>query len=632
MVKMFHLFEQVFESINTIGLNGFTNFYLILQLIIFAILITAHYVFEARNIQAMKVVKEGLSNLDNTYQIKDLNREINKIFEKLKDDNAYKEQWARYYSRVKKENSIDEKIRVEPFFGYEVMHDSLGKRGMMDIGSGIHVSLGVLGTFIGLAIGLSGLNSVDPDILREGVTGLIQGMKTAFYTSVFGVVLSIVWIFIDSTITRGRNKKIDWHINQLHYFLNADDEEIFLNRLEKIQQQQTEQMKTLLTDALEKAMVPFVQTIERGNQEISQQLKEQNDTSAEHLNLMKNQTDDMTNKILEGVSTSMNESINEFSNVIKTSQESQSAMADLLENTVQQFNQVAESNSTLTNKTESMVSTFAELSEQMDATQRNYSSAQENLLNAVNDIGLVQSMMVEHTETQKEMITHQQSFMSKSDELVNQFVAFGERMAEVQNTMIETLVEKTDMVSKRFEDLSNELVVASTNQKAASEESAEFMERAKVAIAELVPLSESLTTTINGLSELADSIVEMKDMQEEMMPKLDSWNTALVEDMQNFMSMTSQHLTDIRQQAYHSKEQWESAAKHFESIKSELNNTMISFKDNMNQGVSETFKLFDEELREAVIHFKTMGEQYRNSVEYLTDYVTQIDEKVEQRV
>lgn len=629
---MFDLFERIFSWINTIGLEGFTNFYLVSQVIIFGILIIAHYFFEARNIKAMKVVKKGILNLDNTSQIKDLNREINEIFKQLKDTNPYKEQWERYYSRIKKENSIDEKIRVEPFFGYDIMHETLGKRGMMDIGSGIHVSLGVLGTFIGLAIGLSGLNSVDPDILRDGVTGLIQGMKTAFYTSVFGVILSIVWIFLDSFITRGRNKKIDWHVNQLHYFLNADDEEIFLNRLEKIQQQQTEQMKTLLTDALEKAMVPFVQTIEKGNQEISQQLKEQNDTSAEHLNLMKNQTDDMTNKILEGVSTSMNESINEFSNVIKTSQESQAAMADLLENTVQQFNQVAEANSTLTNKTESMVSTFAELSEQMDATQRNYSSAQENLLNAVNDIGLVQSMMVEHTETQKEMITHQQSFMSKSDELVNQFVAFGDRMAEVQNTMIETLVEKTDMVSKRFEDLSNELVVASTNQKAASEESAEFMERAKVAIAELVPLSESLTTTINGLSELADSIVEMKDMQEEMMPKLDSWNTALVEDMQSFMSMTSQYLTDIRQQAYHSKEQWESAAKHFESIKSELNNTMISFKDNMNQGVSETFKLFDEELKEAVVHFKAMGEQYGNSVEYLTEYVTQINEKVEQRV
>lgn len=628
----FERFENIFQGFEQTGLSQFTNSYLMWQMVIFIGMVAVFIILEWQNVHAMYVVKKELKKLDGHTEINDLNKQINSIFEKLNSRYAYRKQWERYFRRIKKENSIDEKIRVEPYFGYDAMHDSLGKRGLLDNGGGIHVSLGVLGTFIGLAIGLSGLNMDNPDLLREGVSGLISGMKTAFYTSVLGVVLSIVWIFIDSILTRVRNEEIDWHINQLHYFLNADDEEIFLNRLEKIQQQQTEQMKTLLTDALEKAMVPFVQTIERGNQEISQQLKEQNDTSAEHLNLMKNQTDDMTNKILEGVSNSMNESINEFSNVIKTSQESQSAMADLLEKTVQQFNQVAESNSTLTNKTESMVSTFAELSEQMDAAQRNYSSAQENLLNAVNDIGLVQSMMVEHTETQKEMITHQQSFMSKSDDLVNQFVAFGDRMAEVQNTMIETLVEKTDMVSKRFEDLSNELVVASTNQKAASEESAEFMERAKVAIAELVPLSESLTTTINGLSELADSIVEMKDMQEEMMPKLDSWNTALVEDMQSFMSMTSQHLTDIRQQAYHSKEQWESAAKHFESIKSELNNTMISFKDNMNQGVSETFKLFDEELREAVIHFKTMGEQYRNSVEYLTDYVTQIDEKVEQRV
>ncbi|MBT2642866.1 MotA/TolQ/ExbB proton channel family protein [Bacillus sp. ISL-41] len=629
---MFALFESIYNWINNIGLNSFTSGFLFFQVAFFVMYLLLHYYMEKENIKAMKYIRTELNNLDSSLNIKELNKEINKIFGKLKENNPYRMQWERYFSRVRKENSIDEKIRVEPFFGYDVMHDTLGKRNILDNGSGIHVSLGVLGTFIGLAIGLSGLNMADPDLLREGVSGLIGGMKTAFYTSVLGVVFSILWIFIDSLITRQRNKDIEWHINKLHYFLNADDEEIFLNRLEKIQQHQTEQMKTLLTDALEKAMVPFVQTIEKGNQEITHQMKEQNETSLEHLHLMKNQSEDMANRIMDGVSESMNESIHEFSQVLRLAQENQDRMNSLLENTVEQFNQAAESNSNMIHKTENMVSTFTNLSEQMDETQRNYSSAQENLLNAINDIGNIQSMMVEHTATQKEMISHQQSFMSKSDELVNQFVAFGDRMAEVQNSMIETLVEKTDMVSKRFEELSNELVEASNNQKEASRDSADFMERAKVAIAELVPLSESLTTTINGLSELAESIVEMKDMQEEMIPKLDSWNTALVEDMRRFMTVTSDHLNGVTQQTRYSREQWESAAKHFESIKDELNSTMISFKDNMNQGVSETFKLFDEELREAVVHFKLMGEQYKNSVEHLTEYVNQIEEKVEQGV
>ena len=625
-------FENLFRDFEATGLSHFTNTYLMWQLIIFLGMLGLFIWLEWKNFHSMYVVKKELDKLDSQTEIHNLNKQINHIFSKLNHNYAYRRQWERYFSRVKKENSIDEKIRVEPFFGYDAMHDNLGKRGLLDNGGGIHVSLGVLGTFIGLAIGLSGLNMANPDLLREGVSGLISGMKTAFYTSVLGVVFSIVWILIDSVISRYRNEKIDWHINKLHYFLNADDEEIFLNRLEKIQQQQTDQMKTLLTDALENAMVPFVQTIEKGNQEISRKLAEQNETSAEHLSFMKTQTEDMTDRLLESVSSSMNETISEFSNVIRDSQETQSTLANLLENTVQQFNHVAESNSAMTLKTENMVTTFADLSEQLTATQKNYSATQENLNNTLNDIGLVQNMMIEHSETQQKMLSHQQSFMSKSDELVNQFVAFGDRMAEVQNTMIETLVEKTDLVSQRFKALSNELVVASNNQKEASEDSAVFMEKAKVAIAELVPLSESLTTTINGLSELAGSIVEMKDLQEKMIPKLDSWNTALVEDMRIFMATTSEHLNGVTQQSRYSREQWESAAKHFESIKNELNNTMISFKDNMNQGVSETFKLFDEELREAVIHFKSMGEQYKNSVEHLTDYVDQIGEKVEQGV
>ncbi|MDD2653067.1 MAG: hypothetical protein PHX44_08470 [Sulfurimonas sp.] len=51
------------------------------------------------------------------------------------------------------------------------------------------VSLGVLGTFIGIAIGLFGFDATD---IKSSMPSLLEGLKTAFITSGIGIFFSIV--------------------------------------------------------------------------------------------------------------------------------------------------------------------------------------------------------------------------------------------------------------------------------------------------------------------------------------------------------------------------------------------------------------------------------------------------------
>ncbi|NVK30256.1 MAG: hypothetical protein HWE20_04590 [Gammaproteobacteria bacterium] len=62
------------------------------------------------------------------------------------------------------------------------------RRGSLDYRGAI-VSTGVLGTFVGVFIGLQGF---DTNNLRESVPSLLEGMKTAFATSILGMGLSII--------------------------------------------------------------------------------------------------------------------------------------------------------------------------------------------------------------------------------------------------------------------------------------------------------------------------------------------------------------------------------------------------------------------------------------------------------
>lgn len=61
---------------------------------------------------------------------------------------------------------------------------------------GLMVSLGFLGTLIGLATGLSGFDMTDAEAVQESIVTLIPGMRYAFMTSIAGVVGSVAFTLI----------------------------------------------------------------------------------------------------------------------------------------------------------------------------------------------------------------------------------------------------------------------------------------------------------------------------------------------------------------------------------------------------------------------------------------------------
>lgn len=74
---------------------------------------------------------------------------------------------------------------------------------MMETSSGTLVGLGLLGTFLGLTVGIINFDSSNSENIQESIQGLLGGMGTAFSTSLFGMAFSIAFTFFDK---RWRNK------------------------------------------------------------------------------------------------------------------------------------------------------------------------------------------------------------------------------------------------------------------------------------------------------------------------------------------------------------------------------------------------------------------------------------------
>lgn len=62
--------------------------------------------------------------------------------------------------------------------------------------SGTLTGLGILGTFLGLSMGLGSFNGNDIYTISDNVGPLLAGMKVAFHTSVYGIFFSLVFNFV----------------------------------------------------------------------------------------------------------------------------------------------------------------------------------------------------------------------------------------------------------------------------------------------------------------------------------------------------------------------------------------------------------------------------------------------------
>ncbi len=74
---------------------------------------------------------------------------------------------------------------------------NLRNNNFSSIASGIFPTLGILGTFISIALSMPDFSSANTTALEQEISILLGGVGTAFYVYIYGIFLSIWWIFFE---------------------------------------------------------------------------------------------------------------------------------------------------------------------------------------------------------------------------------------------------------------------------------------------------------------------------------------------------------------------------------------------------------------------------------------------------
>ena len=102
----------------------------------------------------------------------------------------------------------------------------------------LFLGIGIFGTFVGLAMGLKGLDftSGNTETIKESVKNLLGGVEVSFYTSVFGIYFSIIFSVITNFYFEYYEKKILQLKNGLNEkFIRNKNEDLLLEVNEKLE-------------------------------------------------------------------------------------------------------------------------------------------------------------------------------------------------------------------------------------------------------------------------------------------------------------------------------------------------------------------------------------------------------------
>lgn len=132
-----------------------------------------------------------------------------------------KDAFTKYQLRMKKfytRRGFKDVCDIDEYINEDLI-DRIGKNFFNSNMPGTLTGLGILGTFLGLSMGLATFSGEDIITISDNMGPLLEGMKVAFHTSVYGIFFSLVFSFVYRAIMSDAYTKLENFQNAFRQFV-----------------------------------------------------------------------------------------------------------------------------------------------------------------------------------------------------------------------------------------------------------------------------------------------------------------------------------------------------------------------------------------------------------------------------
>ncbi len=452
----------------------------------------------------------------------------------------------------------------------------------------ILVGLGILGTFIGLTYGISNFQTESTEQIKESIETLLAGMGTAFITSLYGMLLSLIFTVVEKIQVNSLHNSLHRFCYRLDrsYRITKEEERILeLRRQETVlsdyfiftdehnnkvkpanlfrdlyeeSRKQSEALQSFSTDLANLIEAGFEKILNDPDQGVTHELRCLKSEIENLGNKLQDPTTEMTQNIVKNLEASMSKMMEEFSSAVSGSTKSD------LEHLSSMLSQAGSSLTDLPGKlqemTENLGENFRGLQDVVEKITTQTLSQSENVTDRmrgqVDEMSeIIKERMGELQVGQEVLMGRQSENLHISDRLLSSFNNSIEKMnglsAEVTNS-----ISKFSKVQVELNSVSGQLrhisdnVVTSTNtfknaQNEFSQHSNDFIRKNSETIQEI---QKSLTKAKEVSADYADkfSVIEngLQNIFEQIEEGINNYRDTVGGSLETFLSKYSEALTN----------------------------------------------------------------------------------------
>ncbi len=233
----------------------------------------------------------------------------------------------------------------------EDLVDTVMHRNELNQVPGMLTGLGILGTFIGLSIGLEHFNTGTTAQMTESIEPLMNGIKVAFHTSIFGMVFSLTFNAIYKRKLYEGESAVQSFSHAFKKFVLPDTENNGMNQLIALQGEQIVAMDKMygrMAEELERIIEPQFDRLGKAISEF-ETIMVRNETEA-------------VRQIVDTFITEMNNSLGnsfyQLNESVKEQYKSQKEQADLMTDLLKTTGSSTATLHTINHETEKLVTTL----------------------------------------------------------------------------------------------------------------------------------------------------------------------------------------------------------------------------------------------------------------------------------
>ena len=409
----------IFITVLTMDTDAFSMAFNLAVLAVMLVILAFSGLFGfSRTQQTIRGLDGAARKLTGIYQEKGDLEEVTALGSQIFQVEYLDRKYQEYLAYLRK---ADSPCDIGDYIGEYEINNYIHRR-LIEMVPDILTSLGILGTFLGLVWGLRGFDPVSYEAMTSSVSSLINGIKVAFVTSIYGLTLSMAFSYWQKGLFSRLAESLDNFLDK--YYLCA------------VPPTDTTAMNHVLTNQQEQIRLSREQSKELG-QQITAGFEHYVEPSMEHLN----QTVD---QFIQTITLNQKDLLEQVSaNVMDTMKSELTREFSRMRTLLEETNRVQENYVGFLSHTQEDQAQFqAELMEVRRQFQDDFLAGEAAVSRAMKTAGESQRECLDAMRTQQENLR----------EFVDYMAQVMERMAVLNDRSVRTLEE----VERQLQDLSQD--------------------------------------------------------------------------------------------------------------------------------------------------------------------------------